>query len=158
MKNVFDKIMFVLLSLILFSCSQDDAVMNDHIVGTNESESEFLTLNSGVQVEKKGDNYIFGGDIILSDEQLNNLNETGSIVGKVTEPLARDLSVNPLTNMPLNISKLISTRNLGVHPTAYNLWAMVRFTYDSNLNSKQKACIKAALLDPQSHTLCWNNP
>lgn len=28
MKNVFDKIMFVLLSLILFSCSQDDAVMN----------------------------------------------------------------------------------------------------------------------------------
>ena len=49
MKNVFDKIMFVLLSLILFSCSQDDAVMNDHIVGTNESESEFLTLNSGVQ-------------------------------------------------------------------------------------------------------------
>ncbi len=56
MKNVFDKIMFVLLSLILFSCSQDDAVMNDHIVGTNDSESEFLTLNSGVQVEKKGDN------------------------------------------------------------------------------------------------------
>lgn len=86
MKNVFDKIMFVLLSLILFSCSHDDAVMNDHIVGTNESESEFLTLNSGVQVEKKGDNYIFGGDIILSDEQLDNLNETGSIVGKVTEP------------------------------------------------------------------------
>lgn len=88
----------------------------------------------------------------MSDEQLNNLNETGSIVGKVTEPLARDLSVNPLTNMPLNISKLISTRNLGVHPTAYNLWAMVRFTYDSNLNSKQKACIKAALLDLQSKT------
>lgn len=28
-------------------------MMNDHIVGTNESESEFLTLNSGVQVEKK---------------------------------------------------------------------------------------------------------
>lgn len=52
-EECFDKIMFVLLSLILFSCSQDDAVMNDHIVGTNESESEFLTLNSGVQVEKK---------------------------------------------------------------------------------------------------------
>ena len=63
MKNVFNKIMFVLLSLILFSCSQDDAVMNDHIVGTNESESEFLTLNSGVQVEKKGDNYIFVQEI-----------------------------------------------------------------------------------------------
>ena len=29
---------------------------------------------------------------------------------------------------------------------------MVRFTYDSNLNSKQKACIKAALLDLQSKT------
>ena len=47
MKNVFDKIMFVLLSLILFSCSQDDAVMNDQIVGTNESESEFINLSSG---------------------------------------------------------------------------------------------------------------
>lgn len=152
MKNVFDKIMFGLLSLILFSCSQDDAVMNGHIVGTNELESEFITLNSGVQVEKKGDNYIFGGDMVLSDEQLKNLDETGSIVGNVTGALARDLSINPLTNMPLNKSKLISTRNFGVYPTSYNLWAMVRFTYDSNLTSMQKACIKAALLDLQSKT------
>lgn len=152
MKNVIGKIMFVFLSLLLFSCSQDDVVTNGQIAGTNEQKGEFITLQSGVIVEKKGDKYIFGGDIILSEEQLKNLNETGSIVGEKTESLTRDLSVNPITNLPLDKSKMVSTRNLGVYPTPYNLWAMVRFTYDSNLTSKQKAYIKAALLDLQSKT------
>lgn len=152
MKNVIGKIMFVFLSLLLFSCSQDDVVTNGQIAGTNEQKGEFITLQSGVIVEKKGDKYIFGGDIILSEEQLKNLNETGSIVGEMTESLTRDLSVNPITNLPLDKSKMVSTRNLGVYPTPYNLWAMVRFTYDSNLTSKQKAYIKAALLDLQSKT------
>lgn len=137
---------------LAFSCSQDDAIVNDASIGSNELKSEFVTLKSGVQVEKIGDKYIFGGDIILSDEQLKSLDETGSVAGNVKGDLERDLSLNPITNLPLDEAELASTRNLGISPTSYNLWAMVRFTYDSNLTSVQRACIKAALLDLQSKT------
>lgn len=145
------KIGFLLLSVLLFSCSQEDDVADTSIESDNFL-NEFVTLKSGVVVEKHGENYTLGGDMILTPEQLKALDETGSITGKVSGELQADLTLNPVTNLPMNTDELSKTRNLGVYPTAYNLWAMVRFTYDSNLTISQKNCIKEALLDLQSKT------
>lgn len=152
MYKVISKTAWIFLSFALLSCSQDEVMYNDGSDSSNETQSEIVTLSSGVQVEKRGNTYILGGDIILSDEQLYNLDKTGSIIGETKDNLERDLSLCPITNLPMDESRLLSTRNFGVYPTAYNLWAMVRFTYDSNLTYTQKAYVKAALLDLQSKT------
>ncbi len=71
------KIGFLLLSVLLFSCSQEDDVA-DTSIGSDNFLNEFVTLKSGVVVEKHGENYTLGGDMILTPEQLKALDETGS--------------------------------------------------------------------------------
>lgn len=143
----------LLLSCVfLFSCQEDEGLV---AVSQNSNDSaleSIVILKSGVEVEKRGENYFFGGDMILSPEQLRSLDETGAIAGDVTGDLERDLSLNPVTNLPINVDNLLQTRNLGIYPTSYNLWAMVRFVYDGNLTSTQKGYIKQALLELQSKT------
>lgn len=142
----------MLSCVFLFSCQEDEGLV---AVSQNSNDSaleSIVILKSGVEVEKRGENYFFGGDMILSPEQLRSLDETGAIAGDVTGDLERDLSLNPVTNLPINVDNLLQTRNLGIYPTSYNLWAMVRFVYDGNLTSTQKGYIKQALLELQSKT------
>lgn len=141
----------VLSCAFLFSCQEDEGPVMASQSNDSALEST-ITLKSGVKVEKKGENYFFAGDMVLSPEQLKALDETGSIAGNVTGDLERDLSLNPVTNLPMDIEGSRQTRNFGVYPTSYNLWAMVRFVYDDNLTSTQKGYIKQALLELQSKT------
>lgn len=122
---------FVFSILFIFiSCQQDEKL---EMKGSESKASEFITLKSGAIVEKKGDRYVWGGDMLLSPEQLKMLDETGDIIGNVLAKPGPDLSVHPVYNTP----KDAGTKALGVYPTPYNLWAMVRFTYNSNLSSYQ---------------------
>ncbi|WP_407508949.1 hypothetical protein [Elizabethkingia anophelis] len=63
-----------LISILITSCKND---IDDN--STNQSKTiennELITLKSGIVVEKRGDLYIFGGDMILSSLQLKSLDE-----------------------------------------------------------------------------------
>lgn len=67
--------------LLFFSCTKELATndTSSPIISDNHNGREFITLKFGVVVEKLDDLYIFGGDIVLSDEQLKSLNEFGDI-------------------------------------------------------------------------------
>ncbi len=145
-KNVLNFTFVLSLGLILFSCSKKEEI------GIAESEKaispgELITLKSGVVVEKQGENYLWEGDILLSPEQLKALNDSGTIFVGVPKNPEPPTSINPVTNLPLS-----HTKALGLYPTPYNLWAMVRFTYNANLTYYQREAIKTALYDIESRT------
>ena len=137
----------ILLTIIMTNCTQEDSFQPTVDPYTHNGEEEILTLSNGNIVEKRHGLVFYEGDICLTAEQFNNLRESGNIFGEnVIEPTI-DRTLHPVTNLPIS-----KTRNLGVYPTAYNLWAMVRFVYDSNLSAYQRNAIKVALLRIQSNT------
>ncbi|PKQ68173.1 hypothetical protein BZG01_05350 [Labilibaculum manganireducens] len=150
-KNILNSALIVSLCLVLFSCSQEEI---DETTSKVTYSPELITLESGVVVEKQGDNYLWEGDILLSPTQLKALNDSGTIFIEAIENPAPITSLNPVTNLPVSLSSENGeqTKALGIYPTAYNLWAMVRFTYNANLTSTQKYYIKVALLDIESRT------
>lgn len=139
------------LSLLLFgACTQNDSLGVDEIsIDPETFSSNLVTLKSGIVVEKRGDASILEGDILLTPEQLKLLDETGSLYGEVPECPVPNTMANPVTNLS---NDRLETRNLGIYPTPYNLWAMARFTYSSSLTSTQRARIKTALLHIESLT------
>ncbi|MGL5273431.1 MAG: M12 family metallopeptidase [Phocaeicola sp.] len=152
MKKIFLYLSMLALLVTMGACTQNDNFGEPEISIDPETFSSppvLVTLKSGVVVEKKGDIYVMEGDIMLSPEQLKSLDETGSLYGEIPENPAPNIAVNPVTNLPYD---RLETRNLGIYPTPYNLWAMARFTYNSSLTSTQRARIKAALLHIESLT------
>jgi hypothetical protein len=146
-KNIFNFGFILSLCLIVFSCSKNEEIGTDETSKITYSP-ELVTLKSGVVVEKKGDNYLWEGDILLSPEQLKALNDSGTLFIGMPENPEPVTSLNPVTNLPSGTR----TKALGIYPTAYNLWAMVRFTYNANLTTSQKYAIKTALLDIEART------
>lgn len=141
------------LSFLFSSCSKEDLTepnVTPPQPVSSTSSPEVITLESGVQVVKKGDKYLWEGDILLSDTQLKALNDYGTIFPQTDEKPGPVTNLNPVTNLPLEGVK--TTKSLGIYPTSYNMWAMVRFTYNSNLSSYQRESIKDALLDIESKT------
>lgn len=138
------------LAILVTACSLGDPSEEEILIidpYTHNGKEEIISLSNGNVVEKKAGYIYYEGDIRLTSEQYANLCESGNIFGDgITEP-AIDRNLHPVTNLPLSLS-----RNLGVYPTGYNLWAMVRFVYDSNLTSAQRNAIKVALLRIQSNT------
>ncbi len=120
-----------LLCLIVASCKKD-ANKN----GNSDSKtSELVTLKSGAVVEKKGDKYIWQGDMVLSSAQLKNLDEKGTIFGEAPKHLGPDTSIHLVYNLPVQsgANNTAIPRAFSIYPTSYNMWAMVRFTYNANL-------------------------
>jgi len=107
------------------------------------SKPELITLKSGVVIEKKGDQYLFEGDILLSDAQLKSLEETGDFFPEE--------ELSPVTLAQQN-KESIQFKNLGVYPTPYNLWAMVRYTLHPNLSSWTKQTITQAINHWEANT------
>jgi hypothetical protein len=139
----------LLLTILTTACSQDNKD-SDFIIDPftyNDPSEEIIALSNGDLVAKRYGLIFYEGDICLTAEQYDNLDRYNNIFGEnISEPtINRD--VQPTTNMPLSY-----TRNLGVSPTGYNLWAMVRFVYDSNLTAAQRSAIKIALKRIESNT------
>lgn len=139
----------VMFMVLATSCSQEDNLLKEPTIdpNTHNGQEEIISLSNGNVVEKRNGFVFYEGDICLTAEQFNNLNKSGNIFGEdVSEP-SIDRNIHPVTNQPL-----VTSRNVGVYPTGYNLWAMVRFVYDSNLSESQRNAIKVALLRIQSNT------
>ncbi|MDV3754549.1 hypothetical protein CMU20_05875 [Elizabethkingia anophelis] len=149
-----------LISILITSCKND---IDDN--STNQSKTiennELITLKSGIVVEKRGDLYIFGGDMILSSLQLKSLDEKGNLLGDNDIPEDKaDTSIHPVFNLPMSTlegDNKTLPRNLGINANPYRLWAMVRFTYGASiLNHPNRdmfqARIRKAMQQIQSQT------
>lgn len=142
----------VLLFISLFvSCQSDDVIEVGGGVRSTSEGSELIKLSSGATVELRNGEYFWQEDIVLSKAQLELLDKTGSIVDA---PAVID-SANLVPMSPMSgysFVPAVLTRNNGIYPTAYNLWAMVRFVYapsgygiDNQLAPETKSIIQQAL-------------
>lgn len=82
-------------------------------------------------------------DIKFTKAQQALLEKHGTLFPEKPDYIGPNITDNPLTNYP--IKEEGSNRSVGIYPSAYKLWAMVRFTYGSNLSVSQKKAIKEAL-------------
>lgn len=135
------------LALLMFSCKKEADQPKSPPV--DEGKSELVTLKSGVVVEKKGDKYVWGGDMRLSPTQLKALDEKGSIFTETTTKPGPDRSIHPVYNIPMKAgpNNTAIPRALSIYPTPYNMWAMVRFVYNANLPWIMRLSISQALHD-----------
>jgi hypothetical protein len=119
------KNLYLSLSLVLIafaSCKKE--TLQNEVAENATPKTDLITLKSGVLVEKVGDKYVWQGDIVLSPVQFRLLDETGNIF-----PKDKPKNVTPEDV----INDGIKFKATGIYPTAYNLWAMVRYTIHPNL-------------------------
>lgn len=146
------KIYFIVATffgLAFSSCSND---VNEDIIaeasGTlSSTEAEIVELKSGFTITKKDGVYSMG-DILLSEEQVKLLDETGAPFVPMEEPTLTPLTLPAMMGGAMIENK---TRSCAVYPN-YNLWAMVRFVYapegyakETQLEPYTKSIIQAAL-------------
>lgn len=153
MKNVRKLLLFLSVSLFIISCSNDSGPteMNENSL---QLDGTLVELESGVVVEKKGEEYIWEGDIVLSDKQFESLSKTGSIQEERPEYIGPEIKNHPVFNIPMNgeSGQDAVPRSFSISPSPYNLWAMVRFTYNSNLTTSEENKIASALHEIESNT------
>ena len=123
------KLYFVLaaiLGLSFCSCTNDisEEALVSHSATLSNGEAEIIKLKSGITLTKKDGVYSMG-DILLTDEQVKLLDETGSPFVPMEKTTLAPLSLPAMTGGAV-IEK--GTRSCAVYPN-YNLWAMVRFVY-----------------------------
>lgn len=124
-----------------------------------KEKGEVINLKSGAEVKKYEDKYVYLDDIILSEEQLKLLEETGSIFPEdLTEenepyfidsgkPISPIFGTATVPNTSVGGSKAV-----GRNPYQGMFWAMVRYTYSDNLSSYQKNRIADAIKYVESQT------
>lgn len=154
----------LLLTLLIFTviaCSKHDQV--EDIKPDKVVENKVITLRSGVQVEKRGKEYIYLGDIVLSEQQLKGLDlhanlfyykEGEKIVGKFRP----EYGILQSYFLPKN--KREKTKGEHAFPTTSNAlanrpgghWSMLRYTLDSNLKAEEVSVIQAAISEMESST------
>jgi len=142
----------------MISCSKNNGTNPVHAVDPNpnglSTQSEHITLKSGLVVDKRGENYYLGGDIHLSSSQLDTLDKYGSFFANKPNYIGPDTSIHPVYNIPMQrgANNSVVPRAFSQYPTAYNMWAMVRFTYDANLPSWLKNEIASVLYQMQAES------
>lgn len=154
--KVLKRLKFMLLALFpavaLFGCVNDDSLVKEQaevIIDpyTYSPGEKTIILSNGNIIEEINGSFFYEGDIRLTSNQKSELELSGNIFGDTVTGPNIDRNVHPVTNMPLTYG-----RNVGIYSTGYNLWAMARFVYDSNLTTSQKNAIKVALNRIQANT------
>lgn len=138
-----------ILGLAFNSCTNDVDynLMTDGSGSLSNTEAEIVELKSGFTITKKDGVYSMD-DILLSEEQVKLLDETGAPFIPMEEPILAPLSLPAMMGGAKIEDK---TRSCAVYPN-YNLWAMVRFVYapegyanETQLSPYTKSIIQAAL-------------
>lgn len=113
-------------------------------------EGELITLKSGVIVTKRGDDYLYLGDILLSEKDLRSLDETGDIFSEKDykydprEIKSKGTPLPPEAGMAY-VPQQRELLSLGYAPYVPRFWTMVRYKFDKNINSYQKKEILNAI-------------
>lgn len=145
------------LTAVLFiaasSCKKNEDI-NNRLSTLTLFNDHLITLKSGVVVQKRGDKYIWEGDMVLSKAQLKALDEYGTLITKEPEYIGPDTLVHPVYNIPKQggADEKAVPRSFSIYPTPYNLWAMVRIIYGSNLTIQEKQKVHSALLEMQANS------
>ncbi|WP_184550708.1 M12 family metallopeptidase [Mucilaginibacter sp. FT3.2] len=149
----------VILLTALGACSKKNGIDGKNAIHPIDpigpaSKDQLVTLKSGIVVEQKGNNYYWGGDILLSSTQLKALDESGTLFTKRPDYIGPDTTINPVFNIPMKSGSNNEAvpRAFSQYPTAYNMWAMVRFTYDANLPAWLKNEIAGILTQIQNES------
>ncbi|MBO4232989.1 hypothetical protein FO675_01500 [Riemerella anatipestifer] len=149
-------------AMTFMSCSRDN-VDSEPIPTVCPLENELnydklITLSSGIEVAKLGDDYIYLGDILLTEEQLKNLDEKGSMfpeetLTKENKPsyVGDGLPISPIFGVN-NLPSQMEAKAVGRHPYQNMFWSMLRYTFSSNLNDYQKQQILEAISYIESQT------
>ncbi len=152
MKKLF---LTAIVTVVLSSCIKDNYTKPKPVTCDEENlkslYDEKITLKSGVKIAKRGDDYIYLGDILLSKKQLQNLDEKGSLFPE--EQLTEDNKPDYVTNgKPINpiygvnnLPSKVHTYAVGRSPYQGMFWSMLRYTFNSNLNYYQKEAILDAI-------------
>lgn len=147
-----------LSSLLLFSCSSDEPIDNsgENKNGHSTANKELITLKSGAVVEKIGNDYVYSGDILLSEKQLRLLDETGSMFPELPVEGLKEIKdvgipVDPMTGMTAYADP-VTTRAAGRHPYQNMFWSMLRFTLPNTLSPSQKSTILSAMATIERET------
>lgn len=143
-------------TFLLFSCQTDDFNDTEKVDKIlNEEKDTLVELPSGAAVLKNGKQYTWQGDILLSEQQLNLLAETGTPIEPLCEPNIQALDFPAiLGGVPREkLSKVcaVNSRN--------SLWTMVRFVYaptgfdiETQLAPSTKLLIQKALRHWETYT------
>lgn len=138
-------ILFILtILLFVFACSRVEQEQDK----TTFNDTELITLKSGAIVEKIGDSYFYQEDIILSEEQLDRLDQTGSILCDDEETTEQSKLKSYYIDSKSSIKfseKTGNTKAVGRNPAQGMFWSMLRFAYSPDLTDYQKYAIKNAI-------------
>jgi len=141
---------------LLLSCSKDKIADYPRQIQeiSNNAKGEFITLESGATVQKRGVNYFIEGDLLLTPSQFELIKTNNSF-----EAIAKEDLDQPYQNAsPASSGRLFKTnsstksKSVGVHPNANRMWAMVRYTVNSNVSAGARLAISAAIQHIESTT------
>ena len=141
------------LGLAFSSCSND---VNEDIIaeasGTlSSTETDIVELKSGFTITKKDGVYSMG-DILLSEEQVELLDETGSIYPAPATAVPCDsIMVSPIAGAKV-VYPTNTTRAVGRHPNENVFWSMVRYVIDPSLTASERNVLRSAIQHIESRT------
>jgi hypothetical protein len=159
-KEVLCSVFAIILMAMWSSCESNMVDVSQENREATAINREFVTLKSGIVVEQRDGQYIWQEDIVLSEAQFSLLDKTGDIVQNEQEVLdtLNTVRVSPGSGYRfIPNSESVNLRSSANYPTAYNLWAMVRFTYaksgtGTTLNYYTKILIQQALAHWEANT------
>ncbi len=142
------------LGLSFVSCSND--LTEETTAKTSDSEvnpgSEIINLKSGFSVTKENGVYSMG-DILLSEEQLKLLDETGSIYPSPDINIPEDsIMVSPMNGTAAIFPSTNTSRAVGRHPNENMIWSMVRYVIDPSLTESERYLVRRAIQHIESLT------
>lgn len=143
----------IILGLTFSSCTNEineETIANDFDT-YSKGKKEVIELKSGFTVTKENGVYSMG-DILLSEEQVKLLDETGSIYPVQATSLPNDsILVSPTTGTKV-VYPTDDTRAVGRHPNENVFWSMVRYVIDPSLSTSQRNTLRNAIQHIESRT------
>ncbi len=153
MKKYFFYLVFLIL---LSSCLNEEETVGDYVTCPNRNP-ESITLKSGVKIKRENNQFVYLDDILLTEDQVRLLDETGSIfhsnLTKENKPpfIEKGKPISPIYGTTA-IPEKEETKAVGRSPQQGMFWAMVRFTLSDELKYYEKRQILDAIKYIESKT------
>lgn len=142
-----------IFGLAFSSCTNDanEDIMADASGSLPNTEAEIIELKSGFTITKKDGVYSMD-DILLSEEQVKLLDETGSIYPAQPTAVPGDsIMVGPIAGTKV-VYPTNATRAVGRHPNENVFWSMVRYVIDPSLTASERNVLRSAIQHIESRT------
>lgn len=153
-------VLAMVISMTQLSClrgydelEKEDLILDSDKPINNAPVGRSVILSSGVEVEEIDGKYILGGDMVLTEEQLNKLDSDG-ILTSAHVPSPSVIGGKPIevrTGLWYYPDSVVSRAN-AKNPYTNNMWSMVRFVYAPDLPENIKSAVRTAIRFWQGRT------